>query len=343
MTRKRISHQPSCAVFWVRAIAEALDSEGLDLPTLFAEAGLELAALKDPDTRFANDSVSLLWQLAVARSGSPTLGLAASRIPKPANFDVVAYSMMSAPSLLDVLQRIARYIGIVNDAAFVAVGEHPDGVRLTLQISAGHQPVPWQRFGFDLMTFLSFCRWVTTRDLRPVALELAFAFSADLEPYRDAFKCPLHFNSPANALVWSRSDVMLALPTANRLLDEIHERIAEGILQEVTPSPTRQRVRAILIRRLSDGEHTRVKVANAMGMSERTLHRRLEAEGVTFQQVLDDTRRELAEQYMMRSDLSLADIAYLLGFSDQSSLFRASRRWFGISPGRWRPSDRTPS
>ena len=339
MTRSAISQQRSCAAFWVRAVAEALESEGLDLPALFAEAGLEFAALAEPDTRFASDNVSLLWQLAVARSGSPTLGLARSQIAKPANFDVVAYTMMSAPSLLDLLERIVRYISIVNDAVLVTVNEESDGFRLTLRISPGQRQVPWQRYGYDLMSFLSFCRWVTNRDLRPIALELTFAPSSDLEPYRDAFKCPLRFNAIANALLWSRDDVMMPLPTAHKLLDEIHERIAGEYLQQVIPSPTRHRVRAIVTRRLSDGELSRAKVANAMAMSARTLHRRLEAEGTSFQQVLDDTRRELAEQYMSRNDLSLADIAYLLGFRDQSSLFRASTRWFGTSPRRRAPPD----
>ena len=74
-------------------------------------------------------------------------------------------------------------------------------------------------------------------------------------------------------------------------------------------------------------------------MSERTLHRRLGAEGTSFQDVLDDTRRELAEQYLSRGDLSLADTTYLLGFNDQSSFFRAYRRWFGTSPKhRGRPN-----
>ena len=88
MTTSATSHQPSCAAFWVRAIAEALESEGLDLPSLFAEAGLELAALKDPYARFASDKVCVLWQLAVARSGNPTLGLTTSQIAKPASFAV---------------------------------------------------------------------------------------------------------------------------------------------------------------------------------------------------------------------------------------------------------------
>ena len=339
MTRSTNSNQPGCAAFWVKAIAEALETEGLDLPSLFAEAGLDLAALKDPYARFASDKVCLLWQLAVARSGNPTLGLARSRIAKPASFDVVAYTMMSAPSVLGVLKRIARYIGIVSDAALITIKELPEGFRVTLQISGDRHPVPWQRFGFDFMTFLSFCRWVTMHDLRPIALELTFAPSADLAAYEDAFKCPLRYGAPANAILLSASDVMLSLPTANQMLADIHERLAEKHIQQLHTSPTRLRVHAVLTRCLSDGEPTRAKVANAMAMSERTLQRRLEAEGTSFHQVLDEARRDLAEHYMNRSDLSLADTAYLLGFSDQSSLFRASKRWFGTSPRRRRPPD----
>jgi AraC-like DNA-binding protein len=71
-------------------------------------------------------------------------------------------------------------------------------------------------------------------------------------------------------------------------------------------------------------------------MSERTLQRRLEEEDTSFVQLLDDTRRELAEQYLGRLNLSLAQAAYLLGFADQSSFFRACRRWFDLSPGQYR-------
>ena len=336
MTRRPNPHQPSCAAFWVRAVADALESEGLDLQALFAEAGLELAALKDPDRRFASDKVDHLWRLALARSGNPTLGLASSKIAKPASFDVVAYTMMSAPNLLGILERMSRYIRIFNDAALVTINDDVEGFRLTLEIYVGRQPVPWQRFGFDLMTFLTFCRWVTARDLRPIALELTLAPSPDLEPYRDAFNCPLRFNAPANALLLSRADAMLPLPTAHDLLAEVHDAIADEHVRQVNPPPIGLRIRSLLTRNLPEGEPTRAAIARAMAMSERTLHRRLEAEGMSFQKMLDSARRDLAERYMARKDLSLAEIAFLLGFSDQSSLFRASKRWFGTSPGQRR-------
>jgi AraC-like DNA-binding protein len=339
MTRRPNPHQPSCAAFWVRTVAEALESQRLDLQALFAEAGLELAALKDPDRRFASDKVDQLWRLALARSGNPTLGLASSKIAKPASLDVVAYTMMSAPSLLGILERLSRYIRIFNDAALVTVTEDAEGFRIALEIYAGRQPVPWQRFGFDLMTFLTFCRRVTARDLKPIALELTLAPSPDLMPYGEAFNCPLRFNAPANALLLSHADAMLPLPTAHRLLAEVHDAIADEQVRQAGPPPIGLRLRSLLTRNLPEGEPTRAAVAGAMAMSERTLHRRLEAEGTSFQKILDSVRRELAERYMDRKDLSLAEIAFMLGFGDQSSLFRASKRWFGTSPRqRRRPS-----
>jgi AraC-like DNA-binding protein len=87
---------------------------------------------------------------------------------------------------------------------------------------------------------------------------------------------------------------------------------------------------------LPDGEPRRTGIARALEMSERTLQRHLEAEGTSFQRLLDDTRRELAQQYLGQTDVSLADATYLLGFGDPSSFFRASKRWFGTSPRHYR-------
>jgi hypothetical protein len=127
---KKISHQHGCAAFWVKGVAETLKSEGLDVAALFHEARLDTRALSDPDSRFPTERVSLLWQLAVARSGNPAIGLANSNIVKPANFDVVAYTMMSSPHLLGVLERLNRYVAVVSDAADLVVDEDDEGYRM---------------------------------------------------------------------------------------------------------------------------------------------------------------------------------------------------------------------
>ena len=186
------------------------------------------------------------------------------------------------------------------------------------------------------MTLLSFFRWITNRDLRPLAFELRFSPPDDLRPYQDAFKCPLRFNAPVNALLFARTDATLPLSTAHPELAEMHERIASEHLQRLDPAQTCHRVRAVMIRHLPDGEPRRPKIATILGMSERTLQRRLAAEGTSFQRLLDDTRRGLAQHYLGQRNSSLADIAYLLGFGDQSSFFRAVRRWFDVSPRHYR-------
>jgi AraC-like DNA-binding protein len=335
MARKN-GDQHSVAVFWVKGIAETLNAGGLDVAALFDEAGLGTAALSDPDARFPTERVSLLWQLAVTRSGNPAIGLLTSNVVRPASFDVVAYVMMSSPNLLGILKRVVRYVGIVSDAASFAVTEDHEGCRMTLELFGGGQPVPRQRFEFDLMTFLAFCRWVTNRDLRPLALELRFPPPADPQPYQDAFKCPLRCNAAVNALLFASADVMAPLPTAHPVLAEVHERLASEHLQRLDHAQTCSRARAAILRRLPDGEPRRTEIASALEMSERTLQRRLKGEGTSFQRLLDDTRRELAQQYLGQTDLSLADACYLLGFSNQSSFFRASKRWFGTSPRQHR-------
>ena len=335
MPRKN-GNQHTCAAFWVRGVADTLKAEGLDVNALFDKAGLELAALNDPDARFPTEKISLLWQLAVTHSGNAAIGLANSNVVKPASFDVVAYAMMSSPNLLGILERVVRYVRVLSDAAAFTVTEDRDGYRLTLELFGGSEPVPSQRFEFDLITLLSFCRWITMRDLRPVAFESRFPPPTDLQQYRDAFKCPVRFNAPANALVFARTDVTFPLPTAHPELSEMHERVACEHLQRLGHGPTSMQARAVIVRRLPDGEPRRTEIASTLSMSGRTLQRRLAAEGTSFQRLLDDTRREMAQHYLGRSDLSLADAAYLLGFGDHSSFVRASKRWFGISPRRYR-------
>ncbi len=341
--RRVTLHRPSLppldrrtiAAFWLNGVAHALIAEQLDAPALFQETGLDFSALKDPDARFDSDHVSHLWELAVARSGNPAIGLAGASLAGPGHFGVVAYSLMSAPDLLGTLHRIARYVGIVSDVATVSVRQCADGHRMVLNLNPGQRSVPHQRFAFDLVTFLSFCRWVNGGELTPIAVDLTYPGAGPSLAFDSAFGCRPRFAAAENALVFSRADVSRPLPTANDRLSPIHDRIVTEHLQGAG-TPLKSRVRTEIARRLPDGPPTRCALALALAMSERTLHRRLADEGTSFHGVLDETRRELSQHYLARPDLSLADVGYLLGFKDQGSFFRAVHRWFQMTPRQYR-------
>jgi AraC-like DNA-binding protein len=196
--------------------------------------------------------------------------------------------------------------------------------------------VPRQRVEYILVTLLEFCRWVSARPLAPKAVAIAYPRPGDPKPYAEAFACPVCFDADASRIVFSLDDLSLPLPTSNPTLDALHERFVGEYLEHFEQDRTSYRVREVIIRRLPDGEPLRDAVARELGMSERTLQRRLDEEATSFGELLDETRRELAEQYLHKLNLTLAQAGYLLGFSDQSSFFRACKRWFGVPPGQYR-------
>jgi AraC-like DNA-binding protein len=313
-----------------------LAAEGLDVPALLRAAGIDAADLTSPGARVPTEKISRLWELAAERSGNPAIGLRQHRVARPASFDVVGYTMMSCANLVGAFERLRRYLLILSDALTMTLSEERDSYRISLALFGGDRPVPRQRIEFIMVSLVSFCGWISGRDIRPVAIELSYPPPADDAPYHEAFRCPISFATPANCLLLPLVELKMPLPTSNPMLAELHERFAGDYLRHLDHAQVSFRAREIIIRRLPDGEPRRDQVAGELCMSERTLQRRLEEEATSFLQLLDNTRRELAEQYLGGLNLSLAQAAYLLGFADQSSFFRACKRWFEVSPGRYR-------
>ena len=326
----------STSASWVRGMAELFASQGLDVAALFEEAGIDAQALEAPGARVATEKLSRLWEIAVARSGNPAISLAQHHRPRPKSFDVVGYTMMSCANLRDALERLARYLRILSDALTLARSEGGGVYRLTFELSGGRREVPRQRVEYILVTLVNFCRWIAGREVNPKAVGVPYAAPKDAAPWRDAFRCPVTFDAAICSLAFSTEEMSLPLPTSNPTLAELHDRFAGEYLEHFDRDHTTYRVRELIVRRLPDGEPRRDCIARQLGMSERTLQRRLEDEGSSFALVVDDTRRELAEQYLSRLKLSLGEAAYLCGFSDQSSFFRACKRWFGVPPGQYR-------
>src|ERR1051326_3997976 len=324
------------SAIWVKSIAEMLAAEGLDVPALFVAAGIDPAALDSPGARLSTEKISRLWELAAERSGNPAIGLAQHHVARPASFDVVGYTMMSCANLHGAFERLVRYLLILSDALTMTISDEPEGYRMAFVLFGGDRPVPRQRIEFILVTLIGCCRWMSGREVDPSSIELPYPPPVDPAPYRAAFRCPVSFDAPRNSVLFARADMTAPLPTSNPLLAELHERFAGEYLKHFDHDHTSYRAREVIIRRLPDGEPRRDQIAGELHMSERTLQRRLAAEATSFIELLDRTRRELAEQYLGGLHLSLAQAAYLLGFADQSSFFRACKRWFALSPGQYR-------
>ncbi|MGH8353182.1 MAG: AraC family transcriptional regulator [Pseudomonas sp.] len=321
---------------WALGIVQALEMGGVDCRSLFPELGLDYAALDDPDARFPQDGMTRLWERAVELSGNPAIGLNMAKVVRPASFHVVGYALMSSRTLKEGFARLVRYQRIIAEGADLSFRPVPEGYALILAIHGDRLPPARQSAEASLAYALAFCRWMTGKPLRPLQIRFQGAPPADLEPYRQVFQAPLRFNAAHYALLFERADMETPLPTANASLAQLHDRFAGEYLARFAESRVTHLARQVLCRLLPQGEPRREAVAQALHLSQRTLQRRLQEEGASFQQLLDDTRRELAEQYLAQPNLTLLEIAYLLGFADPSNFFRAFRRWFDATPGEYR-------
>lgn len=321
---------------WVRGLAEMFASQGLDVPALFRAAALDAARLHDANGRFSADEVSRLWELAVARSGNPLLGVDHDLAARYVNFEMVGFATLSSADLRSALQEVARYLALISSATTFELQPQGADWWLVMDHTGYTHPLPPQRSAYSLLSLLVLCQWVTRRELRPLAAHFRFSAPGDPETFRKAFGCPVRFEQPDHRLLLAGADLALALPSRNPALLALHEQAMEERLAALGNDSMALRVSEQIIRRLERGEPRRQDVAASLALTDRTLQRRLHAEGTSFQQLLEQARRELALKYLADSRYALGQVGHMLGFADQSNFFRACRRWFGVAPGRYR-------
>ncbi|NPC54206.1 AraC family transcriptional regulator [Caenimonas sp. S4] len=310
-------------------------SQGVDPAWLFEEAGLDMSRLKKRHERFGTADINRLWELAIARSGQPSLGLDSELARRFINFDIPAEAMWPSPSLLAGLESLSRYLLLIGDSAsFTLQAERTDCWLLLAH--GGNGASPRQRVEFGMLALLLLCQRATRRQLRPLSVEFVFPEPADLHPYRMAFQCPLRFGQPANRMRLGREDLALPIANASESLFAVHERLIEDRVARLGKARTSYRASEEIIRRLHLGEPRRQDVARHLDLSDAALEQRLRAEGSSFEELLDGVRRELAEHYLSQGTHTLGHIAGLLGWTTPSPFNAACKRWFGFAPTQYR-------
>jgi AraC-like DNA-binding protein len=176
--------------------------------------------------------------------------------------------------------------------------------------------------------------------ISPLRVELARS-AAHRAVIEDHFGCRARFKAVRNALIFRQSDLELPFITHNaELLAMLDPQLDAELNARRSRQTLGDQVKSALKRLLAGQRPTIQTVARQLNLSSRTLQRRLAEGGVTFQQMLDEARRELAHHYLGQSSVELNEAAYLLGYGDPNSFFRAFHGWEGTSPGQWRDNHR---
>lgn len=320
----------------LNAVVKALDGYAVSAPALLAEAGLARPVSNDPLVRIPTQQLHHLFALAVEATGDPQFGLAVARQMHFLNLHAVGYALAASETLMDFLRRLERFMRLITDAVALEVRELGDVVELRV-----HYLMPTSDVAEDVFTgcVIVIMRTLSHDGFAPRRVELRRPAPAALPPYEEMFKVEPSFGREQLCLTFDRRDVTARLPGASAELAQVNDLIASKYLARLERGDVVTRTRHKIMELLPKGDCSRNTVARAMDLSPASLRFKLQQRSTSFQQLLDDTRRELACQYLLQLSLSVTEVAYLLGFNDTSNFARAFKRWTGRSPSAFRDGE----
>ncbi|MDP4098771.1 AraC family transcriptional regulator [Paenibacillus sp. P96] len=299
------------------------------------KAGLPLTIVND-QTFITTDQYFALWQAFSDIVEDP----AESTIKLSTNFENAQLppSVMApyhARDYRDALNRMARYKQLCAPERILIVEE---GELCTIELSwlFSERPEPPMLIGVSLASLVELGRRGSGKPLNAHAVVLSRPMG-NVQALEAFFGCSVRVGSERSRLILRRSDLDRPFISYNEELLEILTPVLDRSLeQKFSSSSITETVKWILKQNLASGRPDMRVIASELGMSERTLQRRLTDEGTSFKQLLTDTRRESALEYLADPKLDLKEVAFLLGYEDQNSFFRAFRQWEGDTPSHWR-------
>ncbi len=325
-----VAARASISTVLVRPLALALGASPHALEAFYASTDLTEPMIADPEGRVSPAQFCVAWAEAIRLSGNQALALSIAEATPPGAFGVVEYVCRSAPTLRDALTQWCRYLSILDDAVEVGLVESPSQCSLRVLVES-EAPAPASH---------ELCFALVVRHARALipgfrVAEARYAHRvSDVEAtrHRAFFDAPVRFGAKYTELVFSRELLTTPLASADpNLLAILLPTAEEKRAQKSERLPLTEQVRRTLRTALSNDDAQLERVAKRLGMTGRSLQRRLKDEGTVFQTVRDEMRRELADRYLGQG-LSFSEISFLLGFSEPSAFFRAFKRWTGITP-----------
>jgi AraC-like DNA-binding protein len=315
-------------------LVDALVRTGLDRDELCRNAAIAIGELCDSTRGIEAERLLKLFAFAETRSGDASIGLHAAESTRFGC--LVAHLVGSQHTVRDAVSVARRFQVLLLGAAAIEIHERDEATYVTLETG----PLPEQRRHLTEYCIASSCRllrWLTLHAARPSEIHFRHRCKGDGADYQRVFGCPVHFDTSHDGAALPPAAMAERLVSSNEELAAELEALAQAELARCAPPPFREQVvLALQAGRMEKEGSRRDVIARRLGVSTRTLQRRLEDEGTSFGIVLDDTRRTTALELITELDLSLASIGDTVGYADQYAFNKAFRRWTGRSPSEYR-------
>lgn len=311
------------------------------------KAHAKCEALSFSSERFFTDSgkpgrvdvemVGEAWRQVALAANDPAIGIhAVQDYFQPASWRSVGLAMLCSSSVREALERLHRYNGFLTDAVENQLNEEGGYFEYEMQMSLSPELIGYEVTDFGGAAILKMLRMIYPGPLMPVQVSLTRPEPEDKAPYISYFGEGVVFGQSRLKFRFTTEQVDTPSLAPNSELAAIQDRLTEDYLARLNNDSVSLKAKKSIIAMLPSGEVTALEVADKLNMSVRNLQRKLNAEGTSFKDLLEEVRCALVLEYLMDSSHSMNEIAYLLGFSDHSNFARAFRRWFNMSPSEKR-------
>jgi AraC-like DNA-binding protein len=319
----------------IAAIPKVLEHLGYDPEAFLAELGVDKSLFDDPDNVIPYALRSQLIHQCAHKTSCQHFGLLIGQYTGASSFGLVGFLMLQSPDVATALRALVRYAHLHVRGAAIYLEEDGDSTFLGYSI---YQPQIQAREQIEDGAVAIACnilRGLCGPEWIPTEIYFAHRKPADVRPYQQFFKTRLNFNAERNGVLfpssWMEQPVLSADPDLRRLLqkqvDQLESRYGDDFAEQV---------RRVLHSALLTQHATADEVAALFSIHPRTLNRRLKAYGTGFQELVDQSRFEIAQQLLENSSLDVIQIAAALDYADASAFTRAFRRWSGTTPALWR-------
>lgn len=318
-------------------IVEDLRKHGLTADGLLKEVGLRRSDVADPETRVPYKSILGLIERAAATLGDASYGLRLGADHRAKDGGLLGFVVLNSQTLMEALANLERYFRVVGDGEDIEIDRR--GPRVALRFRETDPGLRGLRHNSEYIASAvsGLCRAMTGKRIAPVRAEFMHGKPNDDVAYDRYLGCPIRFQAEWDALVYDAATLELPVIDADARLLKVLERACRQLLG---PEPRKQDlvrdVRELIVDRLPKGPVRLDTIAREVGLSGKTLERRLGERGHTFSVLLDDIRCDLAKRYLDETDYRLEQVAYLVGYAEAAALVRAFRRWTGGTPMRYR-------
>lgn len=327
----------------LQGLDDFLRRRGVDHRSVLAASGVSSDTIEQKFADITFSQFAAVLECAAEQSRDPCLGLEwAEEIPA-GGAGLFGYLVLNAATLRDALRNLVHYARLLTNPVDATFSEDADGGIATWQWPGDTAIDAAQASSFFVALLVDRLRRASQETWDPTLVELAHRPLKCEEAARRIFRCPVEYNAPRHAVHFDKASLDRKFHAADPNLLPYVRLLGDQMLQGLKATGSLlDQTRLAIFEGLDKGKVKLSEVARRLNMSPRALQARLRESGTSFYVLVSETRATAARRYLRDTDLPLAEIAFLLGFSEQSAFTRASQRWFGDSPSAIRQRLRTP-